>query len=291
MTDDGKQPKKGKPGRGTQRDDFNKTTRDALARRVALRCSNPDCRKPTSGPRKNPAKAVDVGVAAHICAAASGGPRYDPSMTPEQRSSIANAIWLCQTCAKLIDNDEQRYRAGLLEQWKSLAESTALLEVQSSGVAEPEPPDVELLRFFTQCLDRPAFQDPFNVEGSMEAFAQAIEDTIVALNTGCLRDRRGSVVARGRGKAYLKRHEWRREMDTIVDLLRAIRSRYQHAVNTGEIHVHALDDGQEFYAINDREVAHWMDATRAQILQLFSRLCEQAGLPSLRFPRRPWGPW
>ena len=32
MTDDGKQPKKGKPGRGTQRDDFKKTTRDALAR-------------------------------------------------------------------------------------------------------------------------------------------------------------------------------------------------------------------------------------------------------------------
>ena len=40
------------------RDEFNKVTREALARRIALRCSNPDRRKPTSGPRKDSTKAV-----------------------------------------------------------------------------------------------------------------------------------------------------------------------------------------------------------------------------------------
>ena len=274
------------------RDDFSKANRDMLARRVGDRCSNPDCRQLTSGPRSDPAKSIDVGVAAHICAAAPGGPRFDATMTSEERSSIENGIWLCQKCAKLIDNDEARFTAGVLEEWKRIAEATALLEIRGPRRPAAKPSsDVELLRFFTQCFDRPAFQDPFDMEGSMEAFDRAVEDTITAINTGCLRDRRGAVVAQAKGKAFIERHEWRREMDAIVDLLRAIRSRYKHAVASGEIHVHALDDGREFHAINDRTVAHWMDATRAQILQLFSKLCEQAGLPGLRFPRRPWGPW
>ena len=42
---------------------------------------------------------------AHICAAAQGGPRYDASMTPEERKSFENGIWLCQSCSKLIDTD------------------------------------------------------------------------------------------------------------------------------------------------------------------------------------------
>jgi hypothetical protein len=214
-------------------------------------------------------------------------------MTAEERSSIENGIWLCQKCAKLIDNDETRFTAGVIEEWKRIAEATALLEIQSShGGSSETSSDAELLRFFTQCFDRPAFQDPFHVEGSMEAFDRAIEDTITAINTGCLRDRNGDVVAQAKGKAFIERHEWRRELDAIVDLLRAIRSRYKHAQATGAIHVHALDKGQEFYAINDRVVAQWMDSTRSQVIELFSRLCEQAGIPGLHFPRGPWGhPW
>jgi hypothetical protein len=36
------------------------------------------------------------------------GPRYDPVLTVEQRCSVANGIWLCQNCAKLIDNDPKK---------------------------------------------------------------------------------------------------------------------------------------------------------------------------------------
>src|SRR4051812_16178668 len=42
-----------------------------------FRCSNPACRKPTSGPLEDPAKAINIGVAAHITAAAPDGPRYN----------------------------------------------------------------------------------------------------------------------------------------------------------------------------------------------------------------------
>ena len=111
------------------RDDFTEDVKRAIASRVANRCSSPECRAVTSGPQLNPAKTLNVGVAAHITAASAGGPRYDPSLNPKQRSRASNGIWLCQTCAKLVDNDPARYPAHLLHEWKVEAERAALAEV------------------------------------------------------------------------------------------------------------------------------------------------------------------
>src|SRR6266404_6234115 len=86
-------------------DDFSEVVKRVLASRVGNLCSNPECRALTSGPQDDPSKAVNVGVAAHITAASPGGPRYDSSLLPEERSGHKNGIWLCQNCAKHIDND------------------------------------------------------------------------------------------------------------------------------------------------------------------------------------------
>ena len=59
-----------------------------------------------------------IGIAAHICAAAPGGPRYDPTMTPEQRSSIENGIWVCRTHSGVIDCDVVTYPADRLRDMK-----------------------------------------------------------------------------------------------------------------------------------------------------------------------------
>lgn len=83
---------------------------------------------PTSGPSADPERAFNVGVAAHITAASKGGPRYDPSLTAEQRKSIENAVWLCGKCNTMVDQDETRYPAVLLRQWKRQAEDRALRE-------------------------------------------------------------------------------------------------------------------------------------------------------------------
>src|SRR5258708_32968847 len=99
--------------KGMQRDEFSENTKRVVAARVAYRCSNPECRAPTTGPQVETSRTLNVGVAAHISAAAPGGPRYDPALSSEQRSDIANAIWLCQNCAKLIDNDAQRFTPRL----------------------------------------------------------------------------------------------------------------------------------------------------------------------------------
>lgn len=126
--------------------DFSLKTKETLAKRVAMRCSNPSCRKVTSGPREDPGKAVNIGVAAHIAAASHGGARYDVSLTPKQRGSVENGIWLCQTCAKLIDNDVQRFTVSLLREWKHNAENSARLQVEGR-VSPTETVEIEPVRF------------------------------------------------------------------------------------------------------------------------------------------------
>ena len=113
------------------RDEFTVSIKQLLAKRVGYRCSNPGCHQPTSGPQDDPSKAVNIGVAAHITAASLGGPRYDPSLTAEQRGSHENGIWVCQNHGKLIDNDEGHFSVELLRDWKQMAERRAALELKS----------------------------------------------------------------------------------------------------------------------------------------------------------------
>ncbi len=117
------------------RDDFSRRTLDTLAKRVGVRCSNPGCRKLTTGPREACDHIINIGVAAHITAASVGGPRYDPHMTVEGRRSPANGIWLCQNCAKLVDNDPDHYTADLLLKWKRRSEQAALTEIEGGQAA------------------------------------------------------------------------------------------------------------------------------------------------------------
>jgi hypothetical protein len=120
------------------RDNFSKQTLDILAKRVGIRCSNPGCRKLTAGPRSESTQIINIGVGAHITAAASGGPRYNPSLSTEERRSINNGIWLCQNCAKLVDNDPKRYSIEVLTNWKQSAENLALSEIEGNEVSKEQ---------------------------------------------------------------------------------------------------------------------------------------------------------
>jgi hypothetical protein len=122
------------------RDDFLQPIKNTLAARSGHTCANPECGAATSGPQAQEEKAANVGVAAHISGAAKGGPRFDPNLTPEQRGGIINGIWLCQTCAKLIDADEQRYSIALLYHWKLNAEHAAHQRI-GKPKASPDHPE------------------------------------------------------------------------------------------------------------------------------------------------------
>lgn len=174
-----------KPQMASNRDDFPAGVKRKLAERVCLRCSRPDCRKPTSGPfSSDPSKAINVGKAAHITAASAGGMRYDPTLTSTQRGSINNGIWLCAFDADLVDKDEKTYPTSLLYEWKTAAEELAALEAFAPGTAV-QPRGASVLtdedREFLRSLALPEEDTPEKVfeglliaaKADVQAFANA----------------------------------------------------------------------------------------------------------------------
>lgn len=104
----------------TRQDDFNQKTKDILGKRASFVCSNPDCKSLTLCPSiEDENKFIYVGKAAHITAAADGGPRYDSSLSSEKRKSINNGIFLCSNCAEMIDKNEGiDFTVEQLKKWK-----------------------------------------------------------------------------------------------------------------------------------------------------------------------------
>ena len=270
------------------RDDFSNFTKELLANRVGRRCSNPNCRKLTCGANDDPSKITNIGVAAHICAAAKGGPRYNEKMSAEERKAPDNGIWLCQNCAKLIDSDTKRYTIDLLRTWKQIAEEYAIIEVATDYIGNAADGDISLIKFYVQCFDRPAFQDEISQEGNMEDFDKAIEDTIIALNTGILRTRDGTIIKQSEGKSTIRNPMWRQKLDNIGDMLVSIRRRLKIAEEEKEFTKFNRNDYEVFYCFHDRELEEWFNVTREEILKMLSSVCKEAGLRELHFMRRKY---
>ena len=104
--------------KNNNRDDFTPATRRRIERQARGHCSNPGCRRLTNAASSHGQGEINIGEAAHICAAAPGGPRHDGSLTPEERSSADNGIWLCDTCARAIDSKDPKFTVALLHEWK-----------------------------------------------------------------------------------------------------------------------------------------------------------------------------
>lgn len=123
------------------RDEFNLPVKRELAMRAAHFCSNPQCLRLTAGPRSGAERGLGTGHAAHICAAAERGPRYDPDQSEAARTSAANGLWLCRECGDMVDKDIGGYRVEQLHAWKQDHE-TMIAEVRQHGWSS----SIELLR-------------------------------------------------------------------------------------------------------------------------------------------------
>lgn len=113
--------------------DFSRNIIETLSRRAALRCSNPDCDKLTTGPNLEDGKATNIGEAAHIYGARVGAARYRQEMSDDERASISNAIWLCSDCHGRIDKDAGRFPDNLLLIWKEKHEEKLMQEIGKPG--------------------------------------------------------------------------------------------------------------------------------------------------------------
>lgn len=150
--------------------DFSEATIQVVAKRVAYLCSRASCRRPTIGPHSNEIKSTLVGEAAHICAASPGGPRYDPSMSDEQRRSPNNGIWLCATCATEIDKDSARFPVSLLRKWKEEAESEALNLLENPDYRNHKKHKDQLAAFLVEAqqLRKRLNEDPLPIQDHNE---------------------------------------------------------------------------------------------------------------------------
>ena len=85
------------------RDDFTPDNKRVMAERVAWKCSFPGCGKNTVGPNSaDHSKKINNGIAAHICAAAPNGPRYDQTMTTARNNSDTHPIFCSLVNARLV---------------------------------------------------------------------------------------------------------------------------------------------------------------------------------------------
>ncbi len=132
----------------SRRDNFTEPTRRQIGKQAGWHCSCPWCRRPTVGSNSEGDGVNDIGVAAHICAAAPGGPRYDSDMSPEDRKSARNGVWLCETHARLVDSQDPMFTVELLHEWKRNASAWSWRRVtyfdpMKEG-AIPKPGDDEM---------------------------------------------------------------------------------------------------------------------------------------------------
>jgi len=253
------------------RDDFPRATIEALAKRVGQRCSNPSCRKPTSGPHTEPSKSVIVGVAAHITAASGDGSRYDAGLSPEQRRSIDNGIWLCQTCAKLVDSDQARYTKDLLLRWRRDAEKETLRRIESAS-GGTSPSDLDALKEYGAQFDRAALQDALVRCGSYKKFAESLGDLISLLNTGQIQGR--TLTKR---RADFDNSAWRMPLEALYHELRELRGLYTSLFRSGEI-----DEERCTCGFSQHSMRQDFEARKQAVIDRLNAVLVEADLPEIQ---------
>ncbi len=99
----------------------------------ANRCSHPGCIQEMVTDR-----GMVIGEICHITASSLRGPRYDPTLTDEERDSFANLILLCPTHHKMADDDTARYTPALLRDLKQMSARNGLVELTAADLTKVE---------------------------------------------------------------------------------------------------------------------------------------------------------
>jgi hypothetical protein len=134
----------------------------------------------------------------------------------------------------------------------------------------------EITGYFVICFSREAFRRPFGKEHSEEDFFQASEDTITAINTGKLLDRKDRSIIHAEGGTWknFSMARWFIKMSAIDKKLRRIRQIYDDATKQGKIRVFEYQ-GTFFMPDRDSQVEKQIDTLKFDILKLFRFICDR----------------
>ncbi len=205
----------------------------------------------------------------------------------------SNAIPLCPNChdevhAKYAPGRTTRVYTegelrGHLERTIDLASRQAHLEVGNGDWNH----DVELVKFYANCLDRPAFRTHFHNELSFADFDQALEDTVLALDTGLWRTRDGTLIERAAGKRILVNAAWRDKMDSVVGAIVATRHALRQGLGLDRMLMDIDPSGRWIDRFDgplrsSSALGHEMDSLRQRALDVINEVLVESDLPKLK---------
>ena len=203
------------------RDNFSAATKRLLAERAAWRCAYPGCPTSTIGPSEaDGTKSIILGEAAHITAAARGGPRYDERLTEVQRRDVVNGVWMCRHHARLVDADENNYSADTLRLWKTEVEQLAAQELKSGGRASAVAPSTLVMFgfrhvFHAHWVSGGAGEWQFDCRGFVRGDERSIVDEIENYETVAALDRFVVVESQGDGRMVAGSPRWERHSGVL----------------------------------------------------------------------------
>ncbi len=207
---------------------------------------------------------------------------------------IDNSIPLCPNCH---DEVHGRYASGRTTRPYSANELKLHRQRTIQSVAKeqawspeklPLEEDKALILFYAQCLDRPAFRMRTGPEMCFEGLNQAMEDTLIALNTGYWRTRSGTLLERSRGKVYVVNSRWRQKLDRVAEIIEDVRFRFHRITATDSMvyQAHKTNpddfDVRRSVAANFRGDREWMDARRQEVIDIFNSILDEIGYQPLR---------
>jgi hypothetical protein len=144
--------------------------------------------------------------------------------------------------------------------------------------------DMNMLKEFYVCFDRPAFRVNFLHESDLDALDEALEDTIAALNTGIKKRRDGIIFGQATdGKAYFENQDLHRTFDEIVTYLTEARILYAEAKESGFFF--PVRSGYAFHSDHQEEavkVAVMVDELRNRALEVANEVYRKLAMP--KFP-------
>ncbi len=210
---------------------------------------------------------------------------------------IENAIPLCPNC-----HDEahigyapgrvtRTYSAAELIRHRDLAIERASKQLEWAPGTDLWEQDKALVLFYAQCLDRPAFRTHFHQELSFADFDRAMEDTLLALNTGYWRAREGALIDRAKGKVHLVSPEWRSKLDQIASLIEEVRGRFREELGLNEMLMRSYLPGPGLHRFMedrfrlDHDLGTWMDEKRSEAVAAMNTLLEEVGHVPLKVIR------
>jgi hypothetical protein len=200
---------------------------------------------------------------------------------------IDNGIPLCPNCH---DEVHSPYAPGRITRAYSeselrshLAETIRLArrEADAAPGTSTWEADRKLVLFYAQCLDRPAFQTQFHIELSFADMDRALEDTLLALNTGFWRTRDGTLIERAQGKVHVANPAWRKRLDEAVAAIDAARRLLRDALGLDvDLYRWEHQHGSDRLRY-DRQVGSEIDRLRQSAVESVNAILRDLGQPEL----------